>query len=784
MKRAPNRSAPNRSGTNRSVLNKSVPFTDPASRARAAVFWLTISTLVLVPLAFSTWVHRIYSMPRFALLITLSAVITPLVALVALDRTRGASLLHLKESKHVALVCLYFIIVAISTLFGVAPVASMFGSSYNQMGLITQVCFFVCFLGLIVAIGADRKLFERAVWAMAVTGAATAVYACMQFFGFDPYLPQSFYTMNSTDGSVVRVIGTLGHSNSLGNFLLYTTPISAALAIAAKGESRWLMVGATVLSAAAILFSGTRGAWLGLVAGGITFAALMLESHLSNLLKRPRRLILQTAIAFIIISIAVWAIGSNPASRGIITRARATATEGFTGAGRTLLWRDSIRMVPAFALIGTGPEGFRKAFLAYKSKELARHASQTNNESSHNAYLDAAISYGLPGAIAYIAIIASSFMLLIRARRRAQSGKLKAILTGILAALVAVVIHNFFIYDQISTALYFFAVAALALAATQVAGGEEISDKEIKEEASRQGAPRWLRQAIIAAGCLVVLAAAWYAIALLRADAAIDNAFDSANRGEFDRVVNEGGKATSGPDPAGDYDLLFARALARCADRMQSNDQPQADRDKLKEERARIIDLGIIHGERAVRHTLTPDASHLLLAYLALIAKDSTRLRDNATEALRWDPNYPSAHWLRAEAYLAEGDRDRAVREAELALDINPSARDALALLKRLRKGFKSPLPLIEERIERGRALAARGKMDKARRALRRAIRQAKGPCPECHRALASVFEQGKLYKSAMDEWQIFIDQTPDLSAADQARQQVEMLRQKIAMKQ
>jgi O-antigen ligase/tetratricopeptide (TPR) repeat protein len=752
------------------------PLSQPSARARAAVFWLTLLLLVLVPLAFTLSVHRIYSMPKFALLVALSSAIAPLIAIVSLDRTRRESLLHLKESKHALLVCLYFIIASISTLFGVAPVASLFGSLYNQMGLVTQLCFFVVFLGLVVGIGADRKRFERALWAMAITGAAVAAYSCLQFFGLDPYLPQSFYTMNSAGGPVVRVIGTIGHSNSLGNFLLYTTPVSAALAIGAKGESRWLMIAATLLSVAAVAFSGTRGAWLGLVAGGITFAVLLLKGGFSRLVKSRRRLALEAATVFIAILVSIIVVSFSPASRGIITRARSVATEGFTGAGRTTLWRDSMRMVPDFALVGSGPEGFRKAFLAYKSKELARSAPQINNESSHNAYLDAAISYGLAGAIAYVAIIASSFLLLMRARRRATTLKRRAAVTGLLSALVAVTIHNFFIYDQISTGLYFFAVAALALVSTRVTGDRAAAAEESAEKA-RSG---WLRWIVAAAGCALFVTAAWYSIGLIRADAAIGRALVAANLGEADRVIEDGLRATAGPDPAGDYDFLFMRAVAQCADRMQTDSMSQSEFDRLKQKRSEMIALGLIHGERSVAHTLTPDASHVLLAYLALKADDTARLRDNASEALRWDPLFPGAHSLRAEAYLAEGDRKQTVREAEIALDVNPSAREARGVLKRLRKGFKKSSPEIAERVDLGRRLASAGKTDKARKVLRRAIRQAKEPCPECHSALASVYESAGHYKEAIAEWHIFIKQTPDREAAEQARRQVYALSQKV----
>jgi O-antigen ligase/tetratricopeptide (TPR) repeat protein len=770
---------------------------EPGSLARTAVFWLGVAEIVLVPIVFSTSLHRIYAMPKFVLLLTVSATLTPLLALAVLNHTQGARLPRLLASKHLLVVCAYILMVVTSTILGVAPMASLYGSLYNQMGLLTQLGFFICFWGLIVGIGTDQARFERALWAMAITGAAVATYACMQFFGFDPYLPQSFYTDDFSVGPIVRVIGTLGHSNYLGNFLLYTTPIGAALALASKGESRWLMVAATVLSVAAITFSGTRGAWMGIVAGGITFGVPFIKARLVNPLRMPRRrIVMGVAIAVTGILAGVLVIASAPAARGIMARARSVATEGFTGSGRTLLWRDAIKMVPDYAFRGCGPEGFRKAFLAYKSKELTRYAPQINNESSHNAYLDAAISYGLAGAAAYIVIIVYAFWLIIAARRRAQTDNLKIINTGLLASLVGVVVHNFFIYDQIATGLYFFALMALALVSSRVASSPQRAKAKAgvpppaKDPKSRpvaaQEAEAALKDAryksplamvIVALGGLLIVAAVWYSARLIKADAAMARAFSAASRADSDRVVAEGSFAARGFDPTGDYHFLFARALALCADRMQTGDLPQADFDRLKQARARVIELGITNAEKSFANTLTPDSSHLLVAYLALQAGDWPLLKTNASEAISRDPYYPAAHRLMAEAYLAEGDREQAAREAQAVLDIIPSSRQARVLLKLVRDG--SPKSQ-EKQIKRGLHLAEAGRVAEASAPLERAIRQAGGPCPECHRALATVSEAAGLYSKAAAEWQLFIEQTPDRSAAEQARAKLAALRQKL----
>ena len=251
------------------------------TRANVAVFSLGVSMLVLVPLAFLPTVYRVYVLPKFLLLMIGSSALVPLMLFDAM-KARHHSSASLLKSNHVRLVCLYFLAISISVPFGVAPMSSLFGSVYNQMGLITQTCFFICFIGLIVGINASETRLKRALWAIAFAGFLVGLYAVAEFCGFDPFVPTSMYSLNPPDGSQLRVASTLGHSNYLGNFLLYTTPMSAGLALAAKGFPRKLALTLVLLSVAAIGCSGTRGAWVGLFAGAITFAILVLSGDIQD----------------------------------------------------------------------------------------------------------------------------------------------------------------------------------------------------------------------------------------------------------------------------------------------------------------------------------------------------------------------------------------------------------------------------------------------------------------------------------------------------------------------
>jgi O-antigen ligase/tetratricopeptide (TPR) repeat protein len=785
------------------------------SRTSTAIHWLNILLLVGVPLSFSTAVYNLYSLPKFALLLPVAAALVSLLAWIAINGDRRELKWRFLASRQVLLVSLYLVAISISTLLGVSPVAALFGTSYNRMGLLTQLCFFILFISLIAATGTSEKRLRSALWAMALTGLVIATYAYLQFFGYDPFLSREFYTFESKAGAVVRVHSTLGHSNYLGNFLLYTAPIGAGLAFASSGRARRIAFMALAVSVAAIVFTGTRGAWVGLVVGATVFVALQLSGGFGKLLKAPSRpMIRRAGLASIVVLVLIGLISLSPASRNIALRARSLIEEGFTGSGRTILWRDSLKMVTRYALVGCGPEGFRRAFLPFKSIDLSRLAPGTNNESSHNSYIDAAVSYGLPGAILYAAIIASSFALLRDARRRATDRGAKLILVSLMSSMAAVVTHNFFIFDQISTGLYFFAFAALAQVASSTTATLEVPNgkapslksdgvaSEVRRKAAtaayttaKHESPRQLSSPtivyglaplLVAGGCALFIAAMWYSVGIARADMAIKRALISADAGDFNAVIENGNRAVSSSDPTGNYHLLLARILALCADRLatgeSANPGAQSKPNSQDVIRNQAINLAMSHAERSLTHTLTPDSSYVLLAYLAWQLGDADRVAAYASEAVRLDPNFSNSHWLMAEALLARGERKEAAGEARVAMDLSPHSREAQSAFRRA-GGLPLSADRIEKLIRRSRALADQGMTDQARRVIRHAIRRSDGPCADCHAELASLYETERLYEEAIAEWQAFAREAPERAVAEGISSRVEMLKQKASQK-
>ncbi len=773
------------------------------------VFYLPVAMLVLVPLAFVTPINAKYALPKFTILLIGSSLLTFLLISRAID-SRGAGQHSFDfKSRGARIVCAYFIVVAISTLFGVSPLVSFFGSNSSFMGLITRLCFLVCWIGLIVGVGASERRLRVLLWAMALAGFLVSGYAVAQFFGVEPFAALSTYTFDSRDGPVIRVCSSLGHSNYLGNFLLYTTPLTLGLAFTSGGKARLGALVAALLSIAAIVFSGTRGAWLGIVVGIAVFAALELkEGSWNKVLANKRRVMLVSGSAVVILVVAGSLIAITPTSRSISERARALMIEGLSSSGRVVLWRDSIKMIPGFAFVGCGPEGFRKALLAYKSDDLALLSPKANNESPHNSYLEAAISHGLAGAALYVSIIAYAIVCLWRARRKASSRTWRIIATGVLASFIAVLTHNLFIFDQITNGLYFFAFVGVAFTMPGIAGSKAAHDKaaqRMPKPVSARSAVRWQDLAVTSAGFVVVVAAGWYCVGLFQAEVAYRRLFDPLNPLDYRGMLEQGERITNSPLPTGAYDFLYARALQLSVQRISvppSSTKPLEAKDAdLAAIRTEVLRLGISHAEKSLAHTNTPDMNYSLLASLALTAGDIEKARAAAVEAVKWDPNNYHTKWLMAEAHLARGENEQAISEAKTALRLYPSSEQVAATLSRARGNSVSDRSAIteilaqalysrsnpeynsEQLIEIARRLSSSGRLQKARITLLTAIDRANGPCPVCHRELALVMERMGRIKDAVVEWEAYMKEDGAAAAAEGLSARIESLRKQPDVK-
>ncbi|MDW8316212.1 MAG: O-antigen ligase family protein [Anaerolineae bacterium] len=214
------------------------------------------------------------------------------------------------------------------------------------------------------------------------------------------------------------------HANVLATALAMSLPLAAAFAlwqepVGRPRWTRWAAAAATAVIPVGLLFTQSRGAFLGLAAAGLVMVVL-----------RWRWLALP-ALGLA----AAGALGLRLAGEPLVP----LLTAGIPG--REEVWLRGLAAVEDFPLTGIGLGLFgRLVPILYPFYTLgAGPAVQPNH--AHNLYLQVATDLGLPGLVALIAVLLAAAALLGRSWRSGEAA-LRPLAWGLAGSLTAVAVHG------------------------------------------------------------------------------------------------------------------------------------------------------------------------------------------------------------------------------------------------------------------------------------------------------------------------------------------------------
>jgi len=309
--------------------------------------------------------------------------------------------------------------------------------------------------GLILGLGAyraiafsvhDRRSFFWGVAAFAVVG--LAIWAAgllgagwlMKYAWFDPILRRLPRALTGLPGAPDSGI----HPNQLAGALILCMPIAAAGAVGWCRERRWwlalLSIVALGLAFGTLALTQSRSGWLGGATGLLALAML------AGLASRQRRLqVLAVALPLALI----LAFGAFFALRPDIVARFFNTSGGGTGEislfGRLEVWSRAIYAIQDFPFTGTGLGTFRRVVnLLYP---LFTVSPNTDIAHAHNMFLQVAVDVGLPGLIAYLALLELAGVVAWGAARR-SSGAVRNLGLGLFAGLIA--LHVYGLTDAIA----------------------------------------------------------------------------------------------------------------------------------------------------------------------------------------------------------------------------------------------------------------------------------------------------------------------------------------------
>jgi O-antigen ligase len=541
--------------------------------------------------------------------------------------------------------------------FAVDIPRAVWGAAGRGNGFLQHVALLIVFAGLAtlrIGEGGVRRLVAALMTILVVLSA----YAIAQAAGVD-----LFTWPNVRPGS------TVGHPVPLAAMLALGLPIGLALIfVAATRRQLAAAACATLVIGVALAMTLSRGPWIGAICGSIATLALLFR------LKGGRHLkALAVAAAAIIALGVVVSVARVPGTRvtqRIALIARATTDPSFMN--RFEYFSAALAMVRERPLIGSGFETFGLRFPPFRPIENPTVDDDTIPTMVHNGYLERAVWTGIPGLLLYVtlmAAVAASLLNVIRERAETSNSEQRALACGVLGGLTAFWIQDLSGWQEISSSVFFWALAGLAVGLCRQ-GSANRSGEPPRSEAVRNGGV----VALLAFACAAVLVVCtWHVWGEAAADARLAQAHRAgvaAGWREAKTLLEETRPLVNG-DPS-----YLDRIAVVYLDRLRSAPDPdayRAAREVLREARAhsRFDPYILIH---------VVDAE-TLARLLGLTKTMSSEAVDAAVRVVELDPNNPTVHQTLARFQLVSGHLTAALTEVHTARALRPN-RAGLSLLE------------------------------------------------------------------------------------------------------
>ena len=253
------------------------------------------------------------------------------------------------------------------------------------------------------------------------------------------------------------------HPNQLAGLICLYLPLLVSLLLSPRRyPSAWLRPALAVLTALAVfahLLTQSRGGWIGAMAGLLVLLGLWAAVLPPS---KGRRALRWLAVAGVVavLGVIVWIGPADLRDIWLNPPAQTAVGTLTTLSYRRVLWPWAITAISDFPFTGIGLGAFRQA--AFRLYPLPLPIEQ-DIAHAHNIFLQTALDLGLPGLVAYGAVLILAAVVGWRVARRDVG--LRAVSLGLLAGLAA--LHIFGLADALALGakpgvVFWFALGLLA----------------------------------------------------------------------------------------------------------------------------------------------------------------------------------------------------------------------------------------------------------------------------------------------------------------------------------
>lgn len=332
----------------------------------------------------------------------------------------------------------------LSTLFSIAPELSFWGTYDRVQGFYSQIIYLIFFIIFFSTLN-NKKRQEIFLKILLFVASILSIHAILQHFGI------GLFNTVGAEEFAGRSFATLGHPNSLGQFLLFPIWASVYFLIESKkSKEKIFNLVVFVLLFTALLLSQNRASLLAL------FISLGLFLGITAKIKTAYKIIfgiLLFAGFLVIVKILDPSIGS------LMVRAK--------------LWGGALKLFQENPILGSGLETFKLVFQKVSSSDLySLEKVYSIADRAHNDFIDILVQQGLFGLITYLGIITATIYGIFKSKKIWKN----KMLTISAFALFSTLVTNLFAFPLSSH--YLLAVAFLAILLNQTLKIKEIEIKQ------------------------------------------------------------------------------------------------------------------------------------------------------------------------------------------------------------------------------------------------------------------------------------------------------------------
>ncbi len=286
---------------------------------------------------------------------------------------------------------------------------------------------------------------KRLVQALLLSAGLVAAYGFYQYYHGMDISALEWVDGNQFPDLKVRVFSTLHNPNLLAGFLVMIMAMAAGLGLNARGR-RVKLVYLCFVAALGVCLALTysRGAWLSVLAVVVAYG--MLYSR-------------KTFWLLLLVPVAVVA-GHNMMMERLVSIVNPTDSSSLL---RLAMWESTLMMIADKPLFGIGWGAY---WLVYPEYDFFLNDPATTIYHAHNMYLHIAAEIGIPGLLAFLAVMAGHIRLALEAAQTAADRRVSGLMLGMLTAFLSLAVGGLTDYIMFNPqmAMLFWLLSALTAA--------------------------------------------------------------------------------------------------------------------------------------------------------------------------------------------------------------------------------------------------------------------------------------------------------------------------------